>query len=219
MHICIDYISEPIKSLKPSKQNLFTQMFKKAFRVHPLLPVVRCGEGCHDNILPIDVDDVRHGLQDVEVEVRVARDGAVQAGLEEGGPLLLQDAGRAAAVVLTHPRHPRKHHLTTTVETIFNIPIRHNGQQMQWLKIASFVQYSKYGKHVTHNAPIFYPSSIFFPIKLCSNEKIFLFMEQTALKNLLNHHTTKGKKGSVHIAMVTNLKNGTESEGKFYEGC
>lgn len=31
-------------------------------------------------------------------------------------------------------------------------------------------------------------------------------MEQTALKNLLNHHTTKGKKGSVHIAMVTNLK-------------
>lgn len=31
-------------------------------------------------------------------------------------------------------------------------------------------------------------------------------MEQTALKNLLNHHTTKGKKGSVHIAMATNLK-------------
>lgn len=113
MHI-FDYISEPIKSLKPHKQNLFTQMFKKAFRVHPLLPVVRCGEGCHDDVLPIDVDDVRHGLQDVEVEVRVARDGAVQAGLEEGGPLLLQDTWRAAAVVLTHPGHPRKHHLDTT---------------------------------------------------------------------------------------------------------
>lgn len=143
-------------------------MFKKAFQVHPLLPVVRCGKSCHDDILPIDVDDVRHGLQDVEVEVRVAWDGTVQAGLEEGGPLLLQDTGRTAAVVLTHPRHPRKHHLTTTaVETMFNIPILHNGQQMQWLKIAPFVQYSKYGKHVTHNAPVFHLSSIFFPIKLC----------------------------------------------------
>lgn len=31
-------------------------------------------------------------------------------------------------------------------------------------------------------------------------------MEQTALKNLLSHHATKGKKESVHIAMATNLK-------------
>lgn len=161
MHI-FDYISEPIKSLKPQKQNLFTQMFRKDFQVHPLLPVVRCGECCHDDILPIDVDDVRHGLQDVEVEVRVARDGAVQAGLEEGGPLLLQDTGRAAAVILTHPRHPRKHHLTTTtVETMFNVPIRHNGQQKQWLKIASFVQYSKYSKHVTHNAHTYFLSEFY----------------------------------------------------------
>lgn len=101
--------------MKPQKENLFTHIFKKnTSGVHPLLPVVRCGEGCHDNILPVDVDDVRHGLQDVEVEVGVSWDGAVEAGLEKGGPLLLQDAGRAAAVVLTHPGHPRKHHLIGT---------------------------------------------------------------------------------------------------------
>lgn len=44
------------------------------------LPVVRCGEGRHDDVSPVDVDDVRHGLQDVEVEVRVSGDGAVHAG-------------------------------------------------------------------------------------------------------------------------------------------
>lgn len=94
---------------------MFTHFLKNnAFRVHPLLPVVRCGEGGHDNILPIDVDDVSHSLQDVEVEMGVAWDGAVEAGLEKRGPLLLQDAGRAAAVVLTHPSHPRKHHLIGT---------------------------------------------------------------------------------------------------------
>lgn len=60
------------------------------------------------------MNDLSHGLQDVEVEVGVTWDGAVEAGLEKGGPLLLQDAGRAAAVVLTHSRHPRKHHLIGT---------------------------------------------------------------------------------------------------------
>lgn len=102
--------------MKPQKENLLTHLKKKknALRVHPLLPVVRCGEGCHDNVLPVDVDDVRHSLQDVEVEVGVSWDGAVEAGLEKGGPLLLQDAGRAAAVVLAHPSHPRKHHLIGT---------------------------------------------------------------------------------------------------------
>lgn len=57
------------------------------------------------------MNDVRHGLQDVKVEVGVAGDGAVQARLQKGCPLLLQDARRAAAVVLTNPRNPRKHHL------------------------------------------------------------------------------------------------------------
>ena len=81
-----------------------------SFRV----PVVRRGEGCHHYIPPVDVDDIRHSLQDVEVEVGVTGDGAVQARLEKWSPLLLQDAGWAAAVVLTNPGHPGKHHLTNT---------------------------------------------------------------------------------------------------------
>lgn len=72
------------------------------------VPVVRSGEGGHHHVFPVDVDDVSHGLQDVEVEVGVAGNGAVEAGLEEGGPLFLQHARRAAAVVLTNPGHPRK---------------------------------------------------------------------------------------------------------------
>lgn len=59
-----------------------------SFRV----PVVRCGEGCHHHVSPVDVDDICHSLQDVEVEVGVTRDGAVQARLEKRGPLLFQDA-------------------------------------------------------------------------------------------------------------------------------
>lgn len=78
------------------------------------VPVVRCGEGRHDDVPPIDVNDVRHSLQDVEVEVGVAGDGAVQARLEEGRPLFLQDAWRATAVILTDPGHPWKHHLIDT---------------------------------------------------------------------------------------------------------
>lgn len=65
------------------------------------------------------MNDISHGLQDVEVEVGVSWDGAVEAGLEKGGPLLLQDAGRATAVVLAHPSHPRKHHLGRTVKQMF----------------------------------------------------------------------------------------------------
>lgn len=92
-----------------------TRVFHALFRFLSFgVPVVRCGEGCHHYILPVDVDDICHSLQDVEVKVGVARDGAVQARLEKRGPLLLQDTGRAAAVILTNPGHPRKHHLTKT---------------------------------------------------------------------------------------------------------
>ena len=76
------------------------------------VPVVGRGEGRHDDVPPVDVDDVGDGLEDVEVEVRVSGDGAVEAGLEKGRPLLLQHALGPAAVVLTHPGHPWKHHLT-----------------------------------------------------------------------------------------------------------
>lgn len=46
-----------------------------------IVPVVRCGEGCHDDIATVDVDDVGDGLQNVEVEVGVSWDGAVETGL------------------------------------------------------------------------------------------------------------------------------------------
>lgn len=75
------------------------------------VPVVWCGESRHHYVSATDVNNICHSLQDVEVEVGVARDGAIQARLEKWGPLLLQDARRAATVILTHPRHPRKHHL------------------------------------------------------------------------------------------------------------
>ena len=48
-------------------------------------PVVRSGEGRHDDVAAVDVEDVGYGLQDVEVEVGVAGDGAVEAGLKEIG--------------------------------------------------------------------------------------------------------------------------------------
>lgn len=50
-------------------------------------------------------DDGAGGVQQVEVEVRVARNRAVQTRLQERGPLLLQDALGAAAVTLAHPGH------------------------------------------------------------------------------------------------------------------
>ncbi len=75
------------------------------------VPVVRRGEGGHDHVAAADVDDVGDGLKDAEVEVRVSRDGAVEACLQERRPLFLQHSLRAAAVVLTHASHSRKHHL------------------------------------------------------------------------------------------------------------
>lgn len=56
-------------------------------------------------------DDGAGGVQQVEVEVGVAGNGAVQTGLQEGRPLLLQDALGAAAIALAHPGHAGHHHL------------------------------------------------------------------------------------------------------------
>lgn len=56
-------------------------------------------------------DDGAGGVQQVEVEVGVAGNGAVQTGLQEGRPLLLQDALGAAAIALAHPGHTGHHHL------------------------------------------------------------------------------------------------------------
>lgn len=78
------------------------------------------------------MNHIRHGLQDVEVEVGVTGDGAVQAGLEEGGPLLLQDSRRAASVVLADPGHPRKHHLTDTQRGTMAISVRRDLQALSF---------------------------------------------------------------------------------------
>lgn len=56
------------------------------------IPVKWCGESGHDNVTAVDADDVSDSLQDVEVEVRISRDGAVEASLQERCPLFLQDA-------------------------------------------------------------------------------------------------------------------------------
>lgn len=109
-----------------------------AFRV----PVVRRGEGCHYDILPVDVNDICHRLQDVEVKVGVAGDGTVQPRLEKRSPLFLQDAGRAATVVLTNPGHPRKHHLSETC----------TGQKLQLCSVRSMNQN---GRRTTWNVIFF----------------------------------------------------------------
>lgn len=60
-------------------------------------------------------DDGAGGVQQVEVEVGVAGDGAVESGLQEGRPLLLQHALRPSLVPLAHPSHSRHHHLRAHV--------------------------------------------------------------------------------------------------------
>lgn len=74
-------------------------------------PVSRGGEHPQDDVSAVHPDDGTGGVQQVEVEVGVAGDGAVQAGLQEGRPLLLQDALGAAPIPLAHPGHAGHHHL------------------------------------------------------------------------------------------------------------
>lgn len=74
-------------------------------------PVRRGGEHPQDDVSAVHPDDGTGGVQQVEVEVGVAGDGAVQAGLQEGRPLLLQDALGAAPIALAHPGHAGHHHL------------------------------------------------------------------------------------------------------------
>lgn len=75
------------------------------------MPVGRRGEEAQDDVAALHVDDVAGGVQEVEVKVRVPRHRAVEPRLQEGGPLLLQDALRAAQVRLAHPGHAGHHHL------------------------------------------------------------------------------------------------------------
>lgn len=75
------------------------------------LPVSRSGEHPQDDVPAVHPDDGAGRVEQVEVEVGVAGDGAVQAGLQERRPLLLQDALRPAQVAFTHPSYARHHNL------------------------------------------------------------------------------------------------------------
>lgn len=69
------------------------------------VPVCRRGEHPQDDVPAVHPDDGAGGVEQVEVEVGIPGDGAVQAGLQERRPLLLQDALRPPQVALAHPRH------------------------------------------------------------------------------------------------------------------
>lgn len=56
------------------------------------IPVEWRGEGSHDNVTAVDADDVSDSLQDVEIEVRISWDGAVEASFQKRSPLFLQYA-------------------------------------------------------------------------------------------------------------------------------
>lgn len=75
------------------------------------LPVRGRGEDPQDDVPAVHPDDGAGGVQEVEVEVGVAGDGAVESGLQEGRPLLLQHALGPPLVPLAHPSHSRHHHL------------------------------------------------------------------------------------------------------------
>lgn len=74
-------------------------------------PVSRCGEHPQDDVPAVHPDDGAGGVQQVEVEVGVPGNGAVQTGLQERRPLFLQDPLRPALVPFAHTGHARHHHL------------------------------------------------------------------------------------------------------------
>lgn len=70
-----------------------------------MVPVCWSGEHPQDDVPAMHPDDGAGGVEQVEVEVGVAGDGAVEAGLQEGRPLLLQDTLGPTLVPFTHPSH------------------------------------------------------------------------------------------------------------------
>lgn len=69
------------------------------------------GEHPQHGRLLVDLHDVGQGLEDIEVEERVARHRAVEPGLQEGRPVALKNPWGTAVVVLAHAGHSREHHL------------------------------------------------------------------------------------------------------------
>ena len=70
-------------------------------------------------VLPLGVDHPGHGLDLVEVEGVGAGDGAVEPGLGEGGPLVLEGV-RPSVVLLTDSAHPTVDRLNTRdINTVY----------------------------------------------------------------------------------------------------
>ena len=70
-------------------------------------------------VLPLGVDHPGHGLDLVEVEGVGAGDGAVEPGLGEGGPLVLEGV-RPSVVLLTDSAHPTVDRLNTPdINTVY----------------------------------------------------------------------------------------------------
>lgn len=69
------------------------------------LPVELCGEHPDHGGDAIDLDYVRDRLQDIKVEKRISRDGAVKPSLQEWRPVFLQDPLGATHVVFTYAGH------------------------------------------------------------------------------------------------------------------
>lgn len=76
---------DQLRNIPTGLDLLLNRLKKKSY-----IPVKWRGEGGHDNITAVDADDVSDSLQDVEVEVRISRDGAVEASFQERRPLFLQ---------------------------------------------------------------------------------------------------------------------------------
>lgn len=89
---------------------------QSVFSVCPVTPVCTvpvggCGEHSQDDVPAVHPDDGAGGVQQVEVEVGITGDGAVEAGFQKWRPLLLKDTLRPAVVPFTHPGHTWHHHL------------------------------------------------------------------------------------------------------------
>lgn len=70
-----------------------------------VVPVSRSGKHPQDDVSAVHPDDGAGGVEQVKVEVGVPGDGAVQTGLQERRPLLLQDTLRPTLITFAHPRH------------------------------------------------------------------------------------------------------------------
>lgn len=87
------------------------------FRIHPVwvcVPVGGCWEDPQDDVPALHAYDGAGGLQQVEVEVRVSRDRAVQSCFQKRRPLALQHPLRAPQITFTHTCHAGHHHLIHT---------------------------------------------------------------------------------------------------------